>query len=262
VFTTSRDGVELWWYPAGEGRPVLLIPGRGDATDLYPHRFTDALIARGCRVIRYDPRDTGLSGDGGSTYTLADMADDAVAVLDAAGVGAAHLVGFSMGGVILIDVALRYPERVASAVLLSALSPDPEAGIGEDFFAVFGADPLAARLQAMGETTDADRDWVESELAAAAERAPARPQALERHQEAAFRLGWPDHERLADVPVSTLVIHGGADRVLPLRHARAFAAIPDTEVVVIRGMGHLPRPAQWDDIGSRVAEHIVAAPHQ
>ena len=161
MIATSRDGVALWWEASGDGEPVLLVPGRGDSTDVYPDRFSTALVEAGCQVIRYDARDTGLSGDGGTTYTLSDMADDAEVVLDAAGVGAAHLVGISMGGVILVDLASRRPERVASLVFLSALSPDPDAGIGDDFFAAFGADPLEARLQAMGETTDADRAWLE-----------------------------------------------------------------------------------------------------
>lgn len=86
MFVTTTDGVELWWEAEGTGPTVLLIPGRGDTTDLFPGEFADALMAGGLSVLRWDPRDTGLSGPGGGTYTVATLATDAVAVLDAAAV--------------------------------------------------------------------------------------------------------------------------------------------------------------------------------
>lgn len=79
----------LWYEAIGVGTPVVLVPGRGDSADIYPRRFWERLVAAGCRVIRFDPRDTGLSADGGSSYTLRDMADDDVAVLDALQVASA-----------------------------------------------------------------------------------------------------------------------------------------------------------------------------
>ena len=135
MMMTTDDGVDLWWYRDGDGPVVLLIPGRGDSSDVYPTCFCDRLVAAGFSVLRFDPRDSGRSGDGGGTYTLVTMADDVAAVLDAAGIAAAHVVGLSMGGLILVDLAARRPGRVSSATFLSAMSPDPDAGFGEDFFA-------------------------------------------------------------------------------------------------------------------------------
>jgi len=186
------------------------------------------------------------------------MADDALTVLDAADVSAAHLVGLSMGGLLLVDLATRAPQRVLSMTLLSAASPDPEAGIGEDFFDLMDDDPIGTIIRAMGPTTDEDQAWVTREIADAARRAPPRPEAGRRHQEAAYRSTWPTKEQLSDVAAPCLVIHGSADRKLPLRHGEAFRdGIPTSELVVVDGMGHLPRPAEWDVIAERVAQHIA-----
>jgi pimeloyl-ACP methyl ester carboxylesterase len=255
---TARDGVRLWWNASGSGSPVLLVPGRGDSTDIFPRRFTDRLIRSRCRVIRFDPRDTGLSGDCGSEYTLTDLADDALAALDAADASAAHLVGLSMAGLLIVDLAIRAPARLLSITLLSAVSPDPEAGIGEDFFDLMDDDPDGTIIRAMGPTTDEDRVWVAREIADAARRAPPRPAADQYHQEAAYRSTWPTKEQLSAVRAPCLVIHGSADRTLPLRHGLAFhEGIPASELVVMDGMGHLPRPAEWDAIAERVSHHIV-----
>jgi pimeloyl-ACP methyl ester carboxylesterase len=258
VFTTTADGVSLWWEAEGDGPPVLLIPGRGDASDLYPRRFTDPLVAAGRQVIRFDPRDTGLSGDGGQVYDMADMVDDAVGVLDAADAERADVVGFSMGGLQLSDFATRYADRVRSVVFLSAMSLDPEAGMGENFF-VFDPDPVAGALRAMGPTTEADRAWLDAELALASARAPGRPEAAERHQAAAFRGEWGDLSLLAEVLAPALVVHGDADQTLPLAHGHAIAAgVASGELVVMPGMGHLPRPAEWDEIAALTVRHLAA----
>jgi pimeloyl-ACP methyl ester carboxylesterase len=249
--------VELWWEAVGSGRPVLLVPGRGDNADLYPSRFVDPLVAVGCRVLRYDPRDTGLSPAGTDDDTLDVFAADALSVLDAAGEASAHLVGFSMGGLILTDVVVQAPDRVRSLSFLSAASPDPEAGIGPDFFDMVGDEPVSTFLAAMHEPSAADRAWIEGELARSEQRAPVRPEAGMRHQEASFRSEWLPLSVLADVQATTLVVHGDADRKLPLAHAEAFASIDGARLEVVPGMGHLPRPAQWDAIASLVVEHIV-----
>jgi len=252
-----RPDVELWWERVGAGPAVLLVPGRGDSADVYPRCFVDPLVAAGHSVIRFDPRDTGRSGDGGTAYTLADMADDAVAVLDAAGTDRCDVVGFSMGGLLLADLAVRHRDRVGRAVFLSAMSLDPEAGMGDDFFA-YGDDPETALLRAMGPASDDDRAWVRSELEHAAQRAPARPDAAERHQAAAFRSEWGELGTLAGVDGAVLVVHGDGDRVLPVAHGRAIAdAVPDGRLVVMPGMGHYPRPAEWRQIATTVVDHLT-----
>lgn len=250
---TTTDGVSLWFDCEGHGPPVLLLPGRGDASDLFPKRVTDRLRDAGRSVVRFDPRDTGLSGPGGDTYTVATMADDAVAVLDAAGIAAAHVVAVSMAGLISVHLATRHVARVSSLTLVSAMSPDPAAGMGDDFFAALDGDPIDVTIAAMGQVDDDDRSWAAAELRRAALRAPARPDAVVRHQEAAFRLDWPTVDDLRAIAAPVRVIHGLEDRVLPVAHAAAFGReVPGAVVDVRDGMGHLPRPRDWDAIADAV----------
>ncbi len=256
----STDGVTLWWELVGAGPSVVLIPGRGDSSDLYPVVFSDRLVGAGFSVLRFDPRNTGRSDDGGDTDTLSTMADDVVAVLDAAGVGNAHAMGISMGGMLLVDLASRRPSRILSQVYLSAMSPDPDAGFGDDFFADPVVDPVDATLRAMGAPDADDRAWVEQEVARAARRAPARRAAVQRHQEAAFRGGWPEPGRLGDIGGPALVIHGTADRVLPVAHAVSLHhGIDGSDLRVLDGMGHLPTAREWDLVGDLVVDHCRRA---
>lgn len=254
----AEDGVELWWDREGEGPAVLLVPGRGDPSDLFPAELSAVLVAAGFSVVRWDPRDTGLSGDGGDQYTVATLADDAVRVLDAAGVERAHVLGISMAGLVLGHLATRHRSRVRSLTFVSAMSPDPEAGFGEDLFAPLeGGEPdrLADLVRAMGSTTGADLAWAAALLDRGDERAAPRPDAVRRHQDAAFRLDWPALEDLRGIEVPTLVVHGRLDRVLPVAHAEALgAAIPGSTVIVIDDMGHIPRRHDWHAI----AEQVVA----
>ncbi len=248
-------GVELWWEAQGTGPPIVLLPGRGDATDLFPARFTDPLSACGCSVIRFDPRDTGLSDAGGDVYTLATMADDAIAILDAAAGPSvrAHWIGVSMGGLQLVDLATRHADRVATLTFIAGMSPDPDAGFGEAFFAELPADPVEALVAALGDVDDGDRAWVRAEIDAAARRAPARPGASEAHMAASMRLGWPTLGQLAQIHVPTIVVHGTEDRTLPMAHAVALAnGLTGSEILLRDGMGHLPRPADWDAIARAI----------
>lgn len=260
MFTSTADGVDLWWEREGEGPAVLLIPGRGDSSDLFPAEFSDALVASGLSVLRWDPRDTGLSGDGGTEYTVNTLADDAAAVLDAAGVSAAHVVGISMAGLVMAHLATRYAERVRSLAFIAAMSTEPKAGMGEDFFGALDADPsdrVAELINAMGETTEADRRWVAATIEAGDRRATPRPEAVHRHQEAAFRMDWPVAESLRSVRVPTLVVHGALDRVLPVAHAEALAGgIDGSSLRIVDTMGHIPRRADWLEIAEGIAHQV------
>ena len=258
MYVTTLDGVALWWAIEGSGPAVLLVPGRGDPTDLFPQQFSDSLVASGLSVLRWDLRDTGLSGPGGDEYTVATMAEDGVALLDAAGVGRVHLVGISMAGLVMTHLATSFPERVRSLTYISAMSPDPGAGMGDDFFGALDLDPedrVGALLRAMGDVSDSDRCWAEKTIAAGDRRAPHRPDAISKHQEAAFRLDWPTMESLRSIDVPTHVFHGALDRVLPIAHAEALGTgIAGASVTIIDGMGHIPRPADW----GRIADALTA----
>ena len=239
----------------------MLIPGRGDSSDVYPADFSDALVAAGCAVLRVDSRDTGLSDDGGDAYTLSTMADDFVAVATAAGIDRVHVVGLSMGGMVAVDLAVRHAERIASVVFLSAMSPDPQAGMGPRFFDGIGADPVVGTLASMGAAT-ARRRARGCAIASPRRRhgAAPRPDAAFRHQQAALRLGWPTPDDLAAIAAPTLVVHGAVDLVLPVAHAHALAGgIPGARLHVVDGMGHLPTRREWTMLAELVATHVAAA---
>ncbi len=260
MFSTTADEVTIWWEQVGAGPPVVLLPGRGDSSDLFPLNFVDQLVSAGLSVIRMDPRDTGLSGDGGDEYTLSTLADDVVVVLRDARVDRAHTVAVSMGGMITVDLVSRFPDRVLSSVFIAAMSPDPDGGMGPDFFAPLdGATPAETILSLMGSADGEDRDWLDAELDRSERRAPARPEAGQRHMAASFRFGWPGLDQLESFTTPALVIHGTADRVLPLQHATSLAeGINGSDLQIFDGMGHLPNRREWERIAQLASAHLTA----
>lgn len=158
------DGVQVWAEESGDprGTPLLLVMGANASSATWPPGLLDRLGAHH-RVIRYDHRDTGRStaSDGEPSYAIRDLAGDALALLDAFGIDRAHVLGMSMGGVLVQLLLLDAPERLLSATLLAtAALGSGLAGQGED--ALPGVDPrLLALWQTMGEERDeaAELDW-------------------------------------------------------------------------------------------------------
>src|SRR6185295_9713455 len=112
---TTHAGTRIWWEEQGQGDPLLLIMGLG-ATLEWWNRLMPSLIPR-YRTIAFDNRGVGKSDVPPGPYSIPLMADDAQAVLEAAGVATAHVIGMSMGGYIAQELALRHPARVRSLVL-------------------------------------------------------------------------------------------------------------------------------------------------
>jgi pimeloyl-ACP methyl ester carboxylesterase len=258
---TVNGGIELEYDTFGaEGDPaVVCISGLGAQMITYHEDFCGKLAAKGYFVIRHDNRDVGLSTkiEDGRSYTLADMADDTVGLLDDLGIDGAHIVGVSMGGMIAQTVAIRHPHRVRS--LTSIMSTTGQPGVGgatEEAMARLTARPGASRDERVASSIETSRViWgdtpqfpFDEELARwRAETSVDRcyyPEGTAR-QMLAIRATGDRTEQLRRLSVPTLVIHGTNDPLVqPSGGEATAAAIPGAELLLIEGMGHgVARPA-------------------
>ncbi|MEA2440635.1 MAG: hypothetical protein QOH76_2059 [Thermoleophilaceae bacterium] len=279
VRRTSAGAVDIAYETFGEpGRPVvLLVMGLGAQMIGWHDDFCRAL-AHGHHVVRFDNRDAGESqwlegqvdlvacaaGDTSSAlYTLEDMADDAVGLLDALGLGSAHVVGASMGGMIAQTLAIQHPERVLSVT--SIMSTTGEPGLGEptdEATGVLLSPPATNRDEAMDRAVAGNRVLGSpgfrrdvQDIRARAARAWDRgvnPAGFARQLAAIYASG-DRTPALRSLDVPALVVHGEADPLVPVAGGRATAAaIPGAELWVVPGMGHdLPR-ALWPELIGRI----------
>ncbi|MEJ2869579.1 alpha/beta hydrolase [Actinomycetospora sp. OC33-EN08] len=248
-----------------DGFPVLLVGGATWSRDWWDETATAPLVERGFRVVRYDHRDTGEAEHwppGAPGYTGADLTRDALGVLDGLGIGAAHVVGLSMGGGIAQELALAHRDRVAGLTLIATTAVDPRVtGLpGSEPSLAPGPkldDPVAAIVEAERPCAGPGA-FEEARVRAIAERVVARTKDLASAANHVLVLGdaapGPDDlSTLAGLP--TTVVHGTADPVFPVEHGRALAAaIPGAELVEVEGMGHqLPPADAWDDVVGRIS---------
>lgn len=264
---------------------ALLIMGVAGQSINWPDTFCRALVDRGLQVIRFDNRDAGLSthmteapppdlpavlaGNLKSvSYTLSDMAADAVGLLDALGIERAHVVGASMGGQIAQTMAIEHPNRVLS--LISMMSTTGNMSVGqpskEALRELFAGPPAVTRddviqqaLRAMRIIGSPGYPSREDEVATRAGRAYDRSHdPLGSARQAIATVASGDRtERLRQLQVPTLVVHGLADRMCDVSGGRATAeAIPGSELELIEGMGHDLPPGLHSQLASRIADFI------
>jgi pimeloyl-ACP methyl ester carboxylesterase len=261
---------------------VLLIMGVGAQLVSWPTGFLDALVTRRLHVIRFDNRDSGrsthfdaapkpnltavLAGDLSSvSYTLSDMAADAVGLLDILGIKTAHVIGVSMGGAIAQVMAIEHQSRVRS--LVSIMSTTGDMSVGQPHPAtlkiLFGGSPVTSREEvvqrAIRSFSIIGSPAYQTELSDIAMRAGLAWDrdydeiATARQAIATLASGGRTH-KLRSLVLPTLVIHGTNDTMCDVSGGRATAeAISDAELVLIEGMGHDLPPGLWD----RVADHIT-----
>lgn len=290
----EANGLTLEYEDFGDkaAPPLLLVMGLGAQLTLWPIELVEALVARGFRVIRYDNRDIGLSHkfDGAKApgmvrhilmrrfgfnprvpYTLADMANDGVGLLDALGIDRAHIVGASMGGMIAQHIAFSHSEKVLSLTSIMSTTGNPKlpaaqkealtvltkrpASMEENVLIDHGI-KIGRTIGSPGYPTNEER------LRANVTRDFRRsfhPAGMPR-QLAAIVADGCRRERLAGVTAPTLVIHGEGDPLVPLEGGKDTAAhVRGAMLKTIPGMGHDLPLELVDEIAAAIAAHAHAA---
>lgn len=290
----EANGIKLEYDDFGDpaAPPILLVMGLGAQMTLWPMELVDALVEHGFRVIRYDNRDIGLSHkfEGAKPpgivrlmlsarfglkprvpYTLADMADDGIGLLDALGIDRAHVVGASMGGMIAQHMAFSHPDRVISLTsvmsttgnrklppakreAISVLTKRP-ASMDEETLVAHGVKVA----HAIG--SPAYRPDIEAlrERSRALIQRSFYPAGFPR-QLAAIIADGDRRERLRSVKAPTLVIHGEADPLVPLPGGEDTARhISGATLKTVPGMGHDLPTELVDEIADAIARHAKAA---
>jgi pimeloyl-ACP methyl ester carboxylesterase len=267
VPTTPANGIDIAYATHGDpsSPPLLTIHGLGAQMTDWPPAFVDGLVDAGYFVITFDNRDQGRSTwfdeagvpDVGALlldpttpvpYLLADMAADAAGLLDALGVGSAHVLGASMGGMIAQQFAIDHPDRTRSLTSIMS-TPGPTTGPPTpEAMAALLVEPAEGRDAVIDQSIEVSR--VLSSPGFPFDEAGTRERAAlhydrGNHPDGTVRqlvaiLASPDRaDRLAGVGVPTLVVHGSADPLVTLPGGRATAeAVPGAELWVVEGMAH------------------------
>jgi pimeloyl-ACP methyl ester carboxylesterase len=277
LFAPGAPGVQLCYQTFGDrdGDPLLLVMGLGGPMTWWDPALCRMLAERGFYVIRYDNRDTGRSTKVGgrvtramllgaftgrrvrAPYGIADMAADAIALLDHLGLESAHVAGVSMGGMIAQTMAIEHPRRVRS--LTSIMSTTGKRSVGWQHPRLL---PVLMARRGRGRTAYAEGSaaiWtlIGSPLY------PNDPAEVLAKARATFDRGWSNAgvlrqmlavttqgnrtQRLHALRIPALVVHGTADKMVHPSGGRATAAaIPGAELLLIDGMGHDLPPALFE----------------
>jgi pimeloyl-ACP methyl ester carboxylesterase len=221
--TIHVNDITMYYETHGEGDPLVLIPGL--ATDVSEYGSIIAGLSRGYKVIALDNRGAGRTDKPDVPYSIEMMADDTAGLLAALSIERAHIVGTSMGGRIALALALRHPTLVRSLVLVSTSAKMP---------------PPNWRRRLL-------LDVVQRMPLLRGSRKYPQPYYAFAHQREASR-SYDCTDRLGEIHVPTLILHGRGDRIAPYRLAEEMhAGIPRSKVIAFSG-GHVfffLRPQQF-----------------
>jgi pimeloyl-ACP methyl ester carboxylesterase len=292
----TANGIRIEYDTFGDPScpPLLLIMGFGGQMILWDEVFCSQLAEGDLHVIRFDNRDVGLSSklegmgepdlsgilsagrrleERGVPYTIEDMANDAIGLLDALGIRRAHVCGASLGGMIAQTMAIQHPNRVLTLISMASTTGNPEVASVASGAVDSPATPLMAvprereaniehtvrgmrELSGPGTAFDEHRARV---MAAALYDRCFYPEGMARQFLALLASG-NRKPALAKLTLPTLVIHGARDPLVPVEHGKDTAeAVPGAELLIIEGMGHhLPREA-WPPIVAAIVAHARKA---
>jgi pimeloyl-ACP methyl ester carboxylesterase len=288
---TTPTGIDLYYETIGSPAdpPLLLVMGYGAQMIAWPRGFSELLAAGGRFVIEFDNRDSGLStklddaeldleavmvaaGEGDlararelAPYTLSDLADDCLGLLDHLGIDRAHVLGASMGGMIAQQLAIEHPDRLLS--LVSMFSNTGEPGVGqptpEALEALLAPAPLeraayieASSAKAMIWASRRHGDRARAEALAAENFDRGIYPAGVARQLAAMLASGPRADGLRALAVPTLVIHGLDDTLIqPDGGERTAELIPGARLLLVEDMGHDRPEPLWSLLTEAILDH-------
>jgi 3-oxoadipate enol-lactonase len=252
----------IHWEGTGDGPPVLLITGLGLSGGAWWR--TVPVLAKSLRVITFDNRGVGRSSSPSYSFTTEAMAEDAVSVLDAAGIERAHMYGISLGGMVAQQLALRHPDRVRSLVLGATHPGGPRVAAPEDrvmeFFrrrSTLPQDEAAWASVPYNYGPDCRRRHAER-IAEDIEQRLTHPFSggAYRAQLCAAQLH-NAQQGLRRIEVPTLIVHGRHDRVIPVANAHLLAdGIPHARLRILERSGHM-YPTEQPDIDEEIAAFLA-----
>lgn len=262
----SNGMVRLAYEERGQGAPVLLIMGYAGRSAHWGEEFRN-LVAAGYRVVSFDNRGVGESDKPADQWTMRDMADDAIAVMDAVGMPSAHVVGTSMGGMIAQELGLAYPDRVHTLMLIATHSGGPNVvpPTREAANALFNPDrnqPVEKMIESIWRTICAP-GFLDApgrlEACLKLDLEKPTPVAMLANQIKAIQASDRSH-RLPLLTAPTLIITGASDPVIPPGNSeRLTALIPNSKLIRIASCGHmvpLEKPRELANIILKfLAEH-------
>jgi 3-oxoadipate enol-lactonase len=234
----DRPGARIWWDQSGTGDPVLLIMGHAYGADMWYRTVPE--LAASYRVIRFDNRGAGRSSDPPGPYSVPLMADDALAVLDAASAASAHVYGVSMGGAIALQLALDHPGRVRSLILgctaasAEGTSRGPLLTRARCLLPAAALNRMAWKLL-YGPGTPAARRAEDQQIVRA-----TRSTGRGRRGQLTGAASFDATGRLAEIRIPALVMHGAHDRIVPAASAQQLAgSIAGARLVLFPDAGHV-----------------------
>jgi len=239
---TVSNGTRLYWDEKGAGEPLLLIMGLGYSLEMWFR--PRPLLAQHFRTIAFDNRGVGKSDVPSGPYTMAAMAADAAAVLDAAGVDSAHVFGISMGGMIAQEFALNFPGRVKSLVLGCTSCGGRNAARAEDRVlqiivarASMTLDDSARAMQPFVYDAGTPHERIAEDLEV---RRRSYPTPVGYMGQLAAIFGWTSFDRSKEIRVPTLIVHGESDQLVPAENAHILQRqIPESRLVMLPRASHI-----------------------
>jgi 3-oxoadipate enol-lactonase len=252
---SRRARSEIYWRENGHGPALVLLNGWSASGIAWPSQWVRELRSQ-FRVIRIDNRGTGWSRYAATPFTMADLADDVVGVLDEAEIDRASVFGVSMGGMIAQELAIRAPDRVGGLVLAGTAPPVPAYRPRTSFAASALLQPIgrgetlehyfrALWSQAVGDGFADRHPEIIEELVRQVVQRPT-PRGLLVHQLRAV-VGWGHAARLRAISTPTVILHGTDDRFIDIGAGLRIAElIPGSRFIELDGVGHLiPHEDPW-----------------